>query len=141
MRALELGLTHARAWQQLHVDQRLKAMNFFVIVVAFLTTAYVAAFPDRPMLALFVAFSGVFISLAFNRMELRARALVKVGEAALKPLEARLATITGIDAMAMTDRAEHSQRFTSYAKVIGAMHWVATLGFGAAAWAALERVM
>jgi hypothetical protein len=105
-------------------------MDFFLIASAFLTTAYVTSFPSSPRLALAAAAVGVLISFAFNRMELRSRGLVKRGEEALAPLEARLAEILGTPSLCLVQRAEKSILLTSYAKVFGLLHWLAFLGFG-----------
>jgi hypothetical protein len=132
LEALEIALEHAREWQKLHAEQRLRAMDFFLITTAFLTTAYATTLPTSPRLAIPVAGAGVIISFAFNRMELRAKGLVKRGEEALEPLEDQLAELTGNPMARLVARARHSMFLTSYAKVFGLLHWVAFLGFSAA---------
>lgn len=135
--ALTVALEHARQWQRLHAEQRMHAMDFFLIAAAFLTTAYVTVLSSSPLVAVAVAVIGVTISFAFNRMEIRSRQLVKRGEQALAPLERRLAELTENPLMELVKLSERSAFFTSYAKVFGLLHWVAFVGFALAVVAAL----
>ncbi len=141
LKTLEIALEHARAWHRLHAEQRLRAMDFFLVAAAFLTTGYVTSLTTSPQLAAVVAAAGVLMSLVVNRLELRTKSLVKRGEEALKPLESRLAELTANPAMRLAERSEHSMFFTSYAKVFGLLHWVAFLGFGAAVIVAVGKTL
>jgi hypothetical protein len=141
LRTLEIALEHARSWQKLHAEQRLRALDFFLVAAAFLTTAYVTSIATSPQLAAVVAGVGSVMSFAVNRLELRARALVKRGEDALRPLEARLAELTDNPALRLVDLSEASPFLMSYAKVFGMLHWLALLGFAAGAIFALRVVI
>jgi hypothetical protein len=141
MDALRLGLEHARAWQQLHAEQRLRAVDFFLVATAFLVAAYVTSVMTNPGLALAVAIVGMGVSLIFNRMELRTKELVKRGEAALRPLEAELAGSLDIPELELVERSERAvRRLTSYGNVIALLQWSAIVGFGIASTFAITRL-
>ena len=139
----KIALEHAWNWFSVHADHRLRAVNFFLIAVAFLVTAYVTALEKNPPLAIAVGVVGLFVTFAFNRLELRIRELVKAGEAAMGPFQGRLAGLTGVDQLRIVQRVEMSGRpFTKYSKVIGTLHWVAYVCFLGAtlyAWYRLQR--
>jgi hypothetical protein len=121
---LRLAVEHAREWVRLHADQRLRAVNFWLVSVAFLTTAYVTSFPNAKPLAAGVALAGVVVTFALQRMERRTRELVKYGEDALRPLEDLLAFRLGMPEIRLVARAEKpTEWFTSYARVIALMQW------------------
>src|SRR5437899_681740 len=124
-----LALEHARAWFALHADQRLRALNFFLLAAAFLTTAYVTTFERTPGLAAAAGGAGFAIAFAFGRMEQRTRQLIKRGEEALAPLERQLAKMTSIDQLRLVENSERAAPFTSYRFVIGFLRIVAELGF------------
>jgi hypothetical protein len=118
------GIDHAWRWFSLHAKQRMQAVNFFMLGVAFLGAAYVSALRfTRPALAEAIGVLGVFFAIWFHMFEVRIRELLHAGEDALVPLEARLADLTGIPALRFSERVERPRYwFTSYNKVIKALH-------------------
>jgi hypothetical protein len=138
---LRLGLEHARAWQQLHAEQRLRAVDFFLVATAFLVAAFVTSVTTSPGIALAVAVIGTCVALMFNRMELRTKELVKRGEAALRPLEAKLAGHLDIPELELVERSDRAgRRLTSYGQVIALLQWSAIVGFAIAAAFAVSRL-
>lgn len=137
---LNIALEHARAWMILHADQRLRALNFWLIAVAFFTTAYVTTVTAQPGLALAVALMAMLVSLGFQRLERRTRDLVKRAEQALAPVERRLAAMTGVEALRLVARSDQPiERLTSYGVVIRCIQWLAIAAFAAAALYAAAR--
>jgi hypothetical protein len=142
LETLRVALEHARAWQRLHAEQRLRAIDFFLVAAAFLVAGYVASFGTNPGLAAAAGAAGALVSVIFNRMELRAKELVKRGEAALAPLEGMLASRIGVPELRLVERAERpTRRLTSYAKVIGLLHWCSIVGFAVGTLIALRKVL
>jgi hypothetical protein len=139
---LRIALEHARAWQQLHAEQRLRAVDFFLVATAFLVAGYVTTVLTNAGVALAAALAGVAVSLMFNRMELRTKELVKRGEAALRPLEARLAKALTIPELELVKRSEKpAAKLTTYGRVIGLLHWAAIVGFAIGAIFAISRLV
>jgi len=128
-------MDHAWSWFALHAAQRLQMLNFWLVAVAFLTAAYVAALKDaRPAVASGVAVAGAVLSLCFHRLERRTRQLVRLGEAPLKLLQEQLATQTGIAELQILVAADRDTgRFSSYGDVIRAMQWLIIAAFVVAA--------
>jgi hypothetical protein len=138
---LKVSLDHAQAWMTLHADQRLRALQFWLIAVAALTTAYVGTLRADPVLAAAIAVLGTVLSLGFQRLERRTRELVKRAEDALRPTERRLAELTGIEALQLVEASDKKgEPFTSYATVIGTLQLVAVAGFVVAAFVAQRRI-
>lgn len=137
--AIEKGIDHAWAWFSLHASQRLLAIDFFLVASAFLSAAYVSALHySAPAIALAIGLVGGWSTFCFSRFEIRVRELLKAAESALKPLQQKLSDAAGVGELTLCDRVEipgHS--FTSYNKVIKALHWVTGLAFAfGSLWAA-----
>ena len=121
------SLAHAWGWFSLHADHRMKSVNFFIVTIAFLTAAYVTALRfSLPLAGAGVSVAGLLLTICFSRFELRIRELIKASEAALKPLQDRLAKQTKIDAFRMFELVEGGKKpFTRYSHVILALHIIA----------------
>lgn len=109
---LKLALDHAWAWFTIHATQRLQAVNYFLIAAAFLFAAFVAAAkePGLQFLAGFIALLGVIVSLLFYKIERRIRSLIHASEAALKPLQRRLADLTTIEQLTLAEKVEEPSK-------------------------------
>lgn len=127
----DAAMSHAWNWFAAHAAQRLQIFNFFSITTAFLVAGFVSAHGDRsPGLAGAVASAGVVVSIAFNLVEQRTKALVHAGEAALGSLEARLATAlqeSTLEIVRAVERPSHC--VTKYSSVFNCVQ-----GGAAAAW-------
>ena len=83
--------TYAWSWFALHAGQRLQLVNFWLIAVAFMATAFVEARTGHLLpVALGVSITGCIASLAFMRLDNRTRQLVHLAEDALLSIEAGL---------------------------------------------------
>jgi hypothetical protein len=136
----ELALEHGWEWFSLHADHRMKSVHFFLISVAFLTAAYVTALRfSHPGVALGVSIVGILLTIAFSRIELRIRELIKASEAALKPLQATLAVRTSIEHFKLFEVVEQGKNsLTKYSTVVGALHLIAVAMFALGAWHAYQ---
>lgn len=73
---------YAWSWFALHAGQRLQLVNFWLVAVAFLASAYVQARSSHLfVIALGVSITGAVASLAFARLDGRTRQLVQVASA------------------------------------------------------------
>jgi len=129
--ALEQSINHTWSWFELHATHRMQSVNFFLVAVAFLTAAYVSALHyAHPLVAIGVSVVAVFLTVVFNRFELRIRELLHHAEAALEPLQATLAGAVGVEGLRLTERVKKPRRpFTAYSKVITALHWITACAF------------
>lgn len=132
---LEQGLDHGWEWFSLHAGHRMQSVNFFLVAVAFISAAYSTAFRfSEPTVAFGVALAGVLLTVCFILFERRIRQLVHAGEAALTPIEKRLASETGITELNLLDAvAKPSLWIASYSRVINGLHFVTTIAFLAGA--------
>ena len=124
------ALSHAWNWFTLHATQRMQCVNYFLLAIAFMTTAYVTSFNGAHYWAAFsVAVLAAWFSLCFNRLEQRTKMLVKAGEAAMKPLQEKLYSLTGVEALMIVKHVEVTPTFGSYSKVINALQWTSIAAF------------
>lgn len=136
------ALSHAWNWFTLHASQRMQCVNYFLLAMAFMTTAYVTSFISSHYWAAFcVALLASWFSLCFNRLEHRTKTLVKAGEAALAPLQAKLSSMTGVASLNILKSVEVTPFFGSYSKVINALQWTSLGAFGVGAILALLKAV
>jgi len=113
--------TYAWNWFALHAGQRLQLVNFWLVAVAFLASAYVQARSNHlTAIAFGVSVTGVVSSVAFVRLDVRTRQLVQAAENALKYFEAS-AVAAGMDEVTELVKASHEMRrsrFDSYRVII-----------------------
>lgn len=85
--------TYAWNWFALHAGQRLQLVNFWLVAVAFLASAFVQARASHLIpVAVGVSLAGAVSSLAFVRLDIRTQQLVQVAENALRHFEELLLT-------------------------------------------------
>jgi hypothetical protein len=140
-KSMSYALYHVWSWFVLHAGQRLQMLNFWLISMAFLVGAYVAALGSgRSFLSFAIAMAGAAISFCFHRLERRTRQLVQIGEQALMKFQDEMAVSTGFEELRLSKEAERIRgHFASYGRVILAMQWLSILGFLAAGSVALAR--
>ena len=113
--------TYAWNWFALHAGQRLQLVNFWLVAVAFLASAYVQARSDHmASIAFGVSVTGVVSSVAFVRLDVRTRQLVQVAENALRYFEAS-GVAAGMDEVTELVKAAQQvrqSRFDSYRVII-----------------------
>jgi hypothetical protein len=101
---------YAWNWFALHAGQRLQMVNFWLVAVAFLATAFVQARASHlTAIAVGVSLTGAVASLAFMRLDVRTRQLVRVAEDALMSIE-RDQTAAGADRVFELVTAAHEAR-------------------------------
>jgi hypothetical protein len=113
--------TYAWNWFALHAGQRLQLVNFWLVAVAFLATAYVQARASHmTAIAFGVSVTGAVSSVAFMKLDVRTRQLVQVAENSLRYFEAT-AVAAGMDEVTELVKASHEarrSRFDSYRVII-----------------------
>lgn len=127
--------TYVWNWFALHAGQRLQLVNFWLVAVAFLASAYVQSQIShlRPIAA-GVALIGTVASLAFQRLDVRTRRLSQVAEDALVEFEADWIAHGSSELVALATRSRNTPRpwIDSYRKIIqGLQLTVAVVFFGA----------
>lgn len=99
--------SYAWNWFALHAGQRLQLVNFWLVAVAFLASAFVQALSSHLVAISFgISVTGVVSSLAFMRLDARTRQLVQVAEEALKSFET-IQTAGGLDKVNELAHAAH----------------------------------
>lgn len=101
---------YAWNWFALHAGQRLQMVNFWLVAVAFLAAAFVQARASHlTAIAVGVSLTGGVASMAFMRLDVRTRQLVRVAEDALMSIE-RDQTAAGADRVFELVTAAHQAR-------------------------------
>ena len=104
--------SYAWNWFALHAGQRLQLVNFWLVAVAFLASAFVQALSSHLVAVAFgVSVTGVVSSLAFMRLDARTRQLVQVAENALRSYEIAR-TAAGLDKVNELVTIAHQARRT-----------------------------
>lgn len=124
------GLDHAWSWFTVHASQRMQLVNFWIVAVAFLTTALVTALTnERFDVATVVSLAGAVGTFAFNRLERRTRSLVRAGEEALEKFQAELAAGSTVNELEILKRVDLHKPFWTYGTVIMVLHLVTLTTF------------
>lgn len=113
--------SYAWNWFALHAGQRLQLVNFWLVAVAFLASAFVQARSSHLVAIAFgVSVTGAVSSLAFMRLDARTRQLVQVAENALRSLEAAqtAAGLNEVHELVKASRQARGSRFDSYRVII-----------------------
>ena len=98
---------HAWAWFEYHAGQRISVMRFAITVLGGVSAACGLLHSQRDhFLAALIAALGAFLSWCFQRFDRRASALVKIGEAAMRAQQAKLAETTGCPEFNICVRAD-----------------------------------
>jgi len=125
------ALDHAWDWFALHARQRMQCVNFFLVAIAFLATAYATALTrELAGLAIGISLLGAWISFWFHRLDQRTRELVEAGQNALKPLQQRLAEAANTEQLEILKHVDPpGQKWTSYGEVLCMLHWTTCFAF------------
>jgi hypothetical protein len=132
--AQEVALDHCRSWVELHTNQRQNLLNFFLIAIAFLFSAYVSALDGhRNLLAAVISLMGALISFGFTLMDLRNRDLTRAGESPIMELERRMALRCNLPQLQIQEAVNQPRRpWLSMGKIVRAIHMAVGLTFAGA---------
>ncbi len=139
LRAEELRAEELRGyvwnWFAMHAGQRLQLVNFWLVAVAFLATAFVQSqISHVRIIAAGVALIGAVASLAFQRLDVRTRQLSQVAEDALRHFEDEWVA-QGASELIMLAKRSHQARTNwtdSYRVIIQGLQLVVAAVFIAA---------
>ena len=126
---------YAWDWFALHSGQRLQLVNFWLVAVAFLASAYVQSEIDHAhAIAAGVAVIGAIASVAFQRLDVRTRQLTQAAEAVLKELEQEWIAQGASESVALVLRSQEARQswFDSYKVIIQGLQFSVALVFTAA---------
>lgn len=108
-----MAMQYAWRWFEYHAGQRLSVFRFFLVVVAFLCTAYVTAIVrGESNVAAGLAVTLGVAAFFFWRLDVRNMRLVKVSEAPLKKLEEQLSTLVNCGELRLAHEADIKPDFT-----------------------------
>jgi hypothetical protein len=116
---------HAWRYFSIHADQRLKAFNFYLLLVTVCFGGLLTLYKDSPSSGFLAPFALVLtiLSLIFWKLDVRTKDLIRYGEDALKSWEARLQLPQGNNCpheSAIFSREEH---LTAKRKARGGWFW------------------
>jgi hypothetical protein len=108
----------------------MQLINFWLVVLAFITAATVDALTDRRQAAAsIISACGIAATFAFQRLERRTRQLVKASEEALAKLQHDLAVDAGCEELEMVRRVQKAAPLSSYGQVMLLLHAFAFAAF------------
>ncbi len=131
------ALEHSWAWYDARMNRGLQVVNYFLVAIAVLATAYVSAFNARHYaVAAVIALAGAALTGATIMTGYRQRRTAAVGELALVELQDRLASVLGVDAIRM--QGPGPSKVARYASVWIAFGLAVLLSGAAAVYALLQ---
>jgi hypothetical protein len=96
------ALNHAWAWYDARTNRGLQVINYFLVAIAVLATAYVSAINGKHWaIAVAIALSGATLTAVTFMVGYRQRRWAAVGELALAELQKRVADRLMIDSLRM----------------------------------------
>jgi hypothetical protein len=136
---LTAALDHAWRWHEFRSNSGLQVLNFYLLAVAVLSTAYVSAINARRYdIAAVVAILGCAVSCATYMVGLRQREVANMAEAPLSEIQDRLATQLTIPSLRMTSKAEETRQTwrsaTKTANIVFPLAAAACIGAALYAW-------
>ena len=112
---IDQALTRSMGWFQLHADHRMKAMKFYVILLAGALAVIASSFKDNNvLLQLAIGISIATITYVFKNLDRRIASLIKDAEEALRAVEHLLVEKIEIDELNLIDAAENKNGIPSY---------------------------
>jgi hypothetical protein len=94
------ALEHFRTWREARIDRGLQVVNYFLVAVAVLATAYVDAVDGKHYgIAVVIALSGTALTGIALTVGFQQRQLADTAEPALTALQNRIADELGIDSI------------------------------------------
>ena len=130
------ALDHSWAWYDAGYNRGLQVINYFLVAIAVLATAYVSAINGKHYaIAVAIALSGAVLTAATFEVGQRQRRRAAVGEVALAALQNRVADRLMIDSLRMVG-SEIGPKF--YFPVKLAFGLALLLGIGAVLYALIH---
>jgi uncharacterized membrane protein YbaN (DUF454 family) len=115
----------AMKWFEVHAEQRLKLLNFFLIIVGFCIAGYFAALQARNgFAASIIALLLTCVCLCFKQLDRRTTQLLKLAEDYLRESLAKLAVQIDSNTINFVERAEQKGSILSYRQVFNILFWL-----------------
>ncbi len=140
---IDNALARAMSSFQIHADQRLKLMNFFVILLAGSLALFGSAIIGKNYLVEIVVGASIMVTtFVFKNLDIRTASLIKDAEKALNVLEGRMSGELVMDEIKLIAAAEIKKGILSYRQsynVLFAMGYVlGSFGLAHGAWQYLK---
>lgn len=127
---IDNAIARAMSWFQIHADQRLKLMNFFVILLAGSLALFGSAIDgDNYILEIMVGASIMVITFVFKNLDRRTASLIKDAERALNVLDGRIASDLNMNEIKLIAASEMKKGIFSYRQ---SFNFLFALGYGLA---------
>lgn len=122
---MELALHYATNWFQIHADQRIRLMNFYIFLFAGLVTGLIATRKDDLLLVeVLIAGAMIVLTIVFKSLDSRTRSLIHGAEHALSKIEDVLAEATRIDEIKLIKAANNLDGKLSYRQAFNLIYFV-----------------
>lgn len=99
------ALEHSWTWYDSRINRGLQVINYYLVAMAILATAYVGAFNDKLYdVAVVIGISGAMITSASFAVGFRQRRMATLGEVALSDVQERIADRLNIESLRMSGK-------------------------------------
>ena len=100
------ALEHVRTWREARIERGLQVVNYFLVAIAVVATAYVSAINGKHyVIAAVVALAGMVLTAVAYAMGLGQRYAAAAAEPGLFAIQGRIADRLGIDAIQGFDKS------------------------------------
>jgi hypothetical protein len=115
----------AMKWFEVHAEQRLKLLNFFLIIAGFCVAGYFAALQEKNgFAASTISLLLTCVCYCFKQLDRRTTQLLKLSEDYLKESLGRLAVEIDSDTINFVERAEEKGSVWTYRQVFNILFWL-----------------
>jgi hypothetical protein len=115
----------AMKWFEVHAEQRLKLLNFFLIIVGFCIAGYFAALQAKNgFAASIIGLLLTCVCFCFKQLDRRTTQLLKIAEDYLRESLHKLAVQIDSNTINFIERAEQKGSVLSYRQVFNILFWL-----------------
>jgi hypothetical protein len=128
LKAIEMAISRASVWFQIHADQRLKLFNFYVLIFLGSLAGFGTVVKEKLYsLELGIPLLLLLLTYSFKELDKRSAALVKHAETALDVLESKLEAATGLVEVKLIQAAKKKDGVISYRQAFNIVFITAVL--------------
>jgi len=113
---LTTALDHAWRWHELRISSGLQILNFYLLAIAVLTSAYVSALNARNhVVSVAVALAGAAVTACAYMVGARQDHVARLALAPIQEIENRLADALELDSLRLVERYRVRRKLSTYA--------------------------
>lgn len=111
-------------WYNVLAEQRIKLMNFYVLIfLGSATSIGVASNSSNHIFLLMIGFATIFFATTFKLLDRRTASMIKIAELALRKIEDRLAEEFSLPELRFIEAHDQISEFFTYRKLLNIVYF------------------